>query len=537
MENKHIYNVAGYVRLSKEDGDKSESDSIINQIRLITDFLKGKDDLFLYNSYVDDGFSGTNFHRPAFQRMIADIEAGMVNCVIVKDLSRFGRDYIDTGKYLERYFPEKNVRFISIMDSVDSDRQEYDMLMPIKNIFNEQYARDISMKIHAAVRTKQKAGDFIGAFASYGYRKSAEDKNKLVIDEYAAEVVKKIFLMYVKGYGKRKIAGLLNEEGIACPSEYKRLNGDNYRNSNCFENTSYWTYSTVSRILQNEIYIGNMVQGRKYQQMRSRAKTQKREDWIVVQGTHEAIIDMKTWEKTQDLLKCRTREPNFKTDVGVFAGFIKCGDCGRALVKKQRTCTDGIKKTKYYCGGYVHSGKKFCTPHAISHNVLEQIVLEDLRMVIRSVCELKKLVEEQGNRKCTTDTNIFKSEKLKLCQELEKIRQLKKTVYEDYRDKVITKEECISYREEYAKKEELLTKKLEELYKKIDMKSPENLFEIPWIRHLVELQDVERLDREIVVEMLHEISVYDDHRIVIVYNFSDELDSLFASTYGWKGDK
>ena len=189
--------------------------------------MNGQNELVLYDVYVDDGFTGTNFNRPAFKRMLKDIKAGKVNCVIVKDLSRFGRDYIDTGRYLERDFPEMGVRFISVTDSIDSMKQAYDMLLPIKNIFNEQYARDISKKVQTAVKTKQKAGEFIGAFTSYGYKKSPVDKNKLVIDEYSADVVRRIFSLYIQGYGKQKIAKLLNEEGILCPSEYKRAMGLN----------------------------------------------------------------------------------------------------------------------------------------------------------------------------------------------------------------------------------------------------------------------------------------------------------------------
>lgn len=274
-----------------------------------------------YDTYVDDGFSGINFNRPAFRRMMGDIEEGKVNCVIVKDLSRFGRDYIDTGRYLERYFPDRKVRFISVTDNIDSYKQAYDMLLPIKNIFNEQYARDISRKIHASVVTRQKAGEFIGAFASYGYRKSPADKNRLVIDPYAAGVVKRIYALYLKGYGKNRIANILNEEKIPCPSEYKSLNGEHYRNSNRLESTSYWTYSTINRILQNEMYTGNMVQGRKKQQMRSRARAVEKENWIVVPGTHEAVIDEGTWEKVQTLLKCRTRSLDLSRNISVLQVF------------------------------------------------------------------------------------------------------------------------------------------------------------------------------------------------------------------------
>ena len=292
MKIQNLFNVAVYIRLSREDGDKEESDSVGNQRRLLTEYIAKKEEFILYDIYIDDGYSGTNFNRPDFQRMITDIEEGKVNCVIVKDLSRFGRDYIDTGRYLERYFPEVGVRFISVTDGIDSMKQTYDMLLPIKNIFNEQYARDISKKIQSTMKSKQKAGEFIGAFTSYGYKKSPVNKNKLVIDDYAASVVRRIFSLYIHGFGKQKIAKILNEEGILSPVEYKKFNCDNYRNAKCLGSTTYWSYSAVNSILHRQMYVGNMVQGTKHQSMRSRQKKMPKEDWIIVENTHEPIIDL-----------------------------------------------------------------------------------------------------------------------------------------------------------------------------------------------------------------------------------------------------
>ena len=352
-----LFNVAVYIRLSREDGDKEESDSVGNQRKLLAGYMNKQDDFILYDVYIDDGFTGTNFNRPAFKRMLKDIKAGKVNCVIVKDLSRFGRDYIDTGRYLERDFPEMGVRFISVTDSIDSMKQAYDMLLPIKNIFNEQYARDISKKVQTAVKTKQEAGEFIGAFTSYGYKKSPVDKNKLVIDEYSADVVRKIFSLYIQGYGKQKIAKLLNEEGILCPSEYKRAMGLNYHNPNRLESTTYWSYSTINSILHREMYVGNMVQGTKHQRMRSKQKKMAKEDWIIVEDTHEPIIDKETWEKAQSLLHKRTRELDLETNKNIFAGFVKCGDCGRAMAKNMWRRADGSKTYSLYCGTYKRNGK------------------------------------------------------------------------------------------------------------------------------------------------------------------------------------
>lgn len=443
------YNTAVYIRLSREDGDKAESDSVSNQKKLILDFIGKKDEFVVYDMYIDDGFSGTNFRRPGFERLIRDVEAGRVNCVIVKDLSRFGRDYIETGRYLERVFPEYGVRFLSIMDQIDSEKQIYDMLLPIKNIFNEQYARDISQKIHASLQTKQRAGEFIGAFPPYGYRKSPENKNRLVIDEYAAQIVRRVFELYLSGCGKIRIAGILNEEGILCPSEYKRQNGENYRNGNGSERASFWTYTTIDRMLQNETYIGNMVQGRKIQSMRDRAKRRRREDWIVVKGTHETIISPDTWEQVQKLLNSRVRERAGKTGENMFAGILKCGSCNCAMVRKNgKTREKGERQSRCYCGTYVRSGRRFCTPHSISYNKLEDMVWRDMQ----------KTAEEKSGR---TDRNrtaadgtwqekktvgTGKEGRLNRAEVLEKIERI--IVYEDQK---IT----IQYRERAMREGEL----------------------------------------------------------------------------------
>ena len=500
---------AAYIRLSREDGDKAESDSIGNQKKLIQEYVKGKTDLFLYDLYIDDGFTGTNFHRPAFERMLADIEEKRVNCVIVKDLSRFGRDYIDTGRYLERYFPERNIRFISITDGIDSMKQAYDMLLPIKNIFNEQYARDISRKVHSSMEAKQKTGEFIGAFPSYGYRKSPQDKNKLVVDEYAAGIVRRIFSLYIGGMGKNGIAAALNREGIVCPSQYKKLQGENYRNSRRLTTTSYWTYSTIHRILQNEMYIGNMVQGRKKQHMRGRQRTVAKEDWIVVKDTHPAIIDQDTWEKTKNLLERRTRKLDLNSKGSVFAGFLKCGDCGRALANKNGC---------YYCGTYVRCGRQFCTPHALPYEILERAILEDLQRAVASAGNLEAIVKEVCEE--VKKEGVFPDREKESCDiALQRVTRLKQGLYEDYREGLISKEEYTAYKQDYLVKEEQLSGMKAAL--ESQHRNNENItdvFEKAWINSLLEHHRIERLDRAVVVEMLHEIRIYEDHRIEILYN-------------------
>lgn len=526
--NSNIFNTAEYIRLSREDGDKEESDSVGNQRKLINHYIETKDEFILYDTYIDDGYTGTNFIRPAFLRMIADIEAGHINCVIVKDLSRFGRDYIETGRYLERLFPNLEVRFISIADGIDSFKQTYDMLLPIKNIFNEQYARDISRKIQMSIKAKQNAGEFIGSFCSYGYQKSPYDKNKLIVDEYAADIIRRIFSLFIKGWGKSRIAKQLNEDGILCPAEYKRINGQNYRNAHRLETTTYWSFSTINSILHKEMYIGNMVQGTKHQQMNSKQKKLAKKDWIVVENTHEPIIDRQTWDKAQSLLIKRTRKLDLNHNLSIFSGFLKCGDCGRAMVKNFWKRADGSKTYSFYCGTYKRNGKKYCTPHTLPNDVLEQIILSDLNKIISSVDNLLEFIKSQnftsGQPKHITDTELQKIQ-----SELDWVKQLKKSVYEDYKKDLISKDDFFSYREDYVKKEEFYTKQLTALKEKKEDPVAENILDIPFIKSLLKLKNIDNLDREIIVEMLQQITVYENHCIKISYNFSGDLKHIFSS--------
>lgn len=533
--NTITFNTALYMRLSKEDGDKDESDSIGNQRKLITNFIKKQEDMVISDFYVDDGYTGTNFKRPAFQQLIKDIENGIINCVVVKDLSRFGRDYLESGRYIQRYFPEKQIRFIAINDNVDSKNTAFDMMLPIKNLFNEQYSRDISNKVQSSFKVKQGNGEFIGAFPSYGYQKSQHDRHKLVIDPYAAKIVQRIFDMYISGFGKIRITKILNEENILCPSEYKKANGENYSNCNRLGSTSYWTYSTIHNILKNEMYLGNMVQGKSSRQMRGKAHALDPSNWIVVKETHDAIIDTLTWNKVQSLLKRNTRELNFEQNNSIFAGFLKCGDCGRAMAKRGCKDANGNMYYSYTCGTYSRNGKDKCTSHYIRHEVLQKIVLCDLNIIIQSVEDLQKIILLQEQLYIPT-TKVSALEKEKLDSALLKVTKRKKEVYEDYKDNLITREEYITYREDYIAQENLLNNKIALLEDTSESNPDSDIFESPWIIRLLEMKNIQYLDREIIIEMIDAIYIYDDNRIKIVYNFSNELANLFEVTHDYQAN-
>lgn len=362
------------------------------------------------------------------------------------------------------------------------------------------------------------------------------DKNKLVIDDYAADVVRRIFSLYIQGYGKQKIAKLLNAEGVLCPAEYKKVNGENYKNCNRLESTTYWSYSTINSILHREMYVGNMVQGTKHQRMRSKQKKMPKEEWIVVENTHEPIIDKATWEKAQSLLQKRTRELDLETNKNIFAGFVKCGDCGRAMAKNMWRRADGSKTYSLYCGTYKRNGKQYCTPHTLPMVVLEDIVLGDLKAIVDNVDNLKELVQSQSFT-ASKVKRIADTELSKIKAELERVKKLKKSVYEDYREELISKEEFLSYREDYLKKEELYSKQIEALEEKKNDNVTEDVFETPWLKRLLELKDIEALDRDIVVEMISEIKVYENRKIKITYNFGNELEHLFSSVYSVESEE
>ncbi len=504
------YRTAVYIRLSREDGDKEESDSIVNQRKLLLDYVNRHEELELAGSYEDDGWTGTNFTRPGFQRMIDDIEIGRVNCVIVKDLSRFGRDYIDTGRYLERYFPERGVRFISVSDQIDSQKQAYDILLPIKNIFNEQYARDISQKVQSAFKAKQKAGEFIGAFPSYGYQKSAGDKHRLTADPYAAEVVRFIFSSYLSGMGKQGIAKILNERKILCPSAYKQLHGQNYRNNHRLSQTSYWTYSTINKILHNEIYTGTMVQGKTFRRMKGKAQRQAEEDWVTVPETHEPIIERQVWELTQEMMKKKTRILSLQSNQHVFAGILKCGECGRSLVRKREKDGD-----VYQCGTYVRAGRGLCTPHRIPRFILEKLILEDILLMAGGQEKLSGLWERAFSERERKEVEKTEKRLDGLSDEILRLKRLGCRLYEDYGGGIITMEEYQVYRKEFQERQEKLEMEADCLRAGIRNHCGTGMNQTAETNGRLE-----SLSRELSTELIDHITIYEGNRIRICYRFS-----------------
>ena len=389
ISNPMDYHAALYIRLSKEDEREGPSQSVQNQESLLREFVR-QHRLSVYDTYVDDGWSGTNFDRPGFRRLIDDIEAGQVNMVITKDLSRLGRDYIMTGHYMERYFPEHRVRYISLLDGIDTgvDSTAND-ITPFRAIMNDMYAKDISKKIKSVKRDKQRKGQFIGGKPVYGYKMHPTEKNKIVIDEQAAPIVRRIFALALSGVSCRNIAVLLNQEGVPTPATYANLPV-----ARPGPYTGLWSSERISDMLKNETYIGNMVQGRSVKISYKSKKCLKQDpaNWVVVEGTHEPLVDKETFRKVRMLVDSR-KHTRSRTYDFLLKGLIFCHECGCPLAVLNRKNAGGEDVLYFVCRTYQRFTKAgVCTCHSIKEKTVTDGVIAKVREVCRAYLDPDKLL-------------------------------------------------------------------------------------------------------------------------------------------------
>ena len=517
-----------YLRLSREDGDKEESNSISGQRDLLRDYMSRHPELREYAVRVDDGFSGSTFERPAFKEMLADIKAGKTNCVIVKDLSRFGRNYLDAGEYIEKIFPFLGVRFIAVNDNFDSERERTasdDLMIPFKNLINEAYCRDISVKIRSQLEIKRKRGEYLGAFAAYGYMKSETDKNRLVIDEYAADVVRDIYRWKLEGASPKAIADKLNSVGVLSPLEYKKSLGMKYATSFKANTQATWSAGSIIRILKNPIYIGVLIQGR---ETTPSYKVHKRisrdaDEWAVVQDCHEAIISKSDFDKVQKILALDTRTCKGDSVVQLFSGMVFCGDCGASMIRK--TIPSGDKKYTYYVCSENKGNRKVCSAHSIRDKDLEDIVLLSTQQYIRAVIDLQDLME-------MTDTAPLRTAEAQKVQrqldmkrsELERYNRLLMSLYESLTDGIINKEEYMRLKQRYTEQGAEAEKQLMALQDVLTNIQEHGSASLGWMNDFREHQNITMLDRETVVTLIERIFIYDDKRVEITFRWHDEFE-------------
>lgn len=521
-----LWKPALYVRLSREDGDREESDSIANQRDMLAEFAAAQDDLAAPAFYTDDGYTGTDFDRPGFRRMMDDLRAGTVNCVIVKDLSRFGRNYVGVGEYLEQVFPLLDVRFISVNDRVDSfldPRSVNNLVVPFKNIINDEYCRDISNKVRASLDLKRRQGKFIGSFASYGYRKDPADHSRLLVDGQAAAVVRDIFDWFVGGMSVLGIAKRLNEMGVPNPSVYKRRQGMNYRHPASDRLDGLWPDSSVRRILRNRLYTGTMVQGK------NRIKSYKlhvseavpEADWIEVAATHEAIIPAELFERAQALFTRDTRTAPAQKEVYLFSGFLRCADCGRAMHRK--TISQPYGDYHYYiCSTFKKQHSGACTKHTIRSDRLEQAVLEALRHQIALAVEMDELVAEI-NRSSTRGHNAKRllDERAQLEAEREHVEQMKLSLYPDWKAGDISREEYHQLKTQFEQRQAGLDGRIAAVQARIDEVQNGVDETNSFLTQFVQYRSLQKLTREAVVELIDMIYVHEGGGITIQFKFSD----------------
>lgn len=519
------YNTCIYARLSKEDKEKKESESITNQIQLIKNYISNTNDINISMIKTDDGYSGSNFNRPAFKEMIEEIKNGTINCIIVKDFSRFGRNFIDTSKYIEKIFPMLNVRFIAINDNYDSlkENEENSLIVPFKNLINDAYVKDISIKIKSQKNIKMKNGEFIGSFTTYGYLKDPYNKGKLVIDEEASKIVKEIFKLKIDGYSAKKIADKLNEQGILSPMEYKKSIGLNFATSFKKNEKAKWDAMAINRILRNDIYIGTLVQGKttNINHKINLSLKKDRKDWYIIENNHPSIIEKQTFECVQDLLLKDTRIAPNQDKVYKFSGLIYCGDCGRSMIRKN--CGTKEKPNYYFiCSGYKNGNG--CSSHITKCDDIDNILLIYLRHHIDlfvNVDKIIKKIDEVLNRKSEVEylENVILSKE----KEIDVYKNYKFKMYNDYQEEIISKSEYLDYSQKYEENIKNLYKIIDNLKQEIKDILSGNLKRVEWLEKFKEYRNIPYLNRVFLVNILNKIEIFDNKRIQIHYKFINEF--------------
>ena len=531
LKTNRIYHAAIYVRLSKEDGDKEESDSILNQKELIRAYLEDKPDIEICGEWADDGYSGADFERPNFQRMIREIEAGRIDCVVVKDLSRFGRNFVEAGRYIDQIFPALGVRFIAVNDGFDSvnGRTSSDrILIPFKNLINDAYCRDISVKVRSQLETKRKKGDFIGSFAVYGYVKDPADRHRLVVDEYAAGVVKEIFRWKLEGASQQRIADRLNDRGELSPMEYKRFCGMRYQSGFQVNAKARWTAVAVGRILRNELYFGTMVQGKRTTPNHKVKKTllKLREEWVRVEDSHEPIIDREDFLAVERLMLQDTRVAPKEEKVYLLSGLVFCADCGFCMVRNS-VCRNGKTYVYYMCGNNRTNGK--CSSHRVSGGQLEQSVFLALRQHIDQTADMDRIlayIETLPYHQAEVekaDRQLVKKQ-----EEAEKYSRLKTSLYESLMDGLVDKGEYLELKSLYDGKLQEAQAAIARLREEMESLIRNRIGGTCWIEQFQKHRNLTELTRHAAVTLIDRIEVCEDCRIQIKFKYQDSYERALS---------
>lgn len=521
------YKAALYYRISKEDGDKEESYSISNQRDLVLDYLKDHPEIVSYNEFIDDGYSGSNFERPGFKKMIDLVTKGKINCVIVKDLSRFAREYIGAGYFMDKLFPSLGTRLISINDGIDYAVDTSDnvkLVMTFKNIMNDSYLRDISVKIRSNLEIKRKKGEYIGSLVTYGYLKSPEDKHKIIVDQCVVEIIRNIYSKKMLGFSAFAIAEKLNLEKIPSPAEYKKQlaavnKGIKYKSE---YKPAKWSAKAVIRILTNQIYTGTLIQGRLTTVNHKIKKIieKDKEQWAVIENNHEPIISREEFDIVQRLMQRDTRMAPGKDEPYLFSGFLKCGDCNDTMVRRMSKYK-GKETINYMCSKYkLRFG---CTAHWINEKVIYNAVVTAINSYCRNIKTLDlKLNDIPKNEIEQADfikiENAQRDKKAQISDLAHTIEVVQARCRNNLESQTSCDEICNDIRKSIDELQNdigRLEKEKENICRRID----ENR---AWIKYFSETGEIKELNRVVLTNLIDEIRIFDDKRIVIKFNYQDK---------------
>lgn len=530
------YQVGFYLRLSDKEAKERDSESIENQFALLKDFIKNKPDFRLISTFTDDGKTGTNFRRSGFEQMMDEVRNGRINCIIVKDLSRFGRNYLEAGHYIEHVFPFLNVRFIAVTDGFDTltaTPAQLSYLIPLKNIMNENYARDISKKERSAKKVLRKKGCFLGVYAMYGYEKTS-DKHVIGVDPEAAVHVKTIFDLCEKGYSDSAIAKYLNERKILCPARYKYEKGI-VKNAK-YANKSGWYPQTIGGILTSRVYVGDMVQGaRRSKEIKGKKEVVPMSEWDIVSGTHEAIISKEQFDRVQEIRMDRHRRyekmiqenrrlAGKSEDSGILKGKVFCGDCKRAMVRKHiKSCKD---KYRYVCDIHEKTGQ--CSRKFLPEQELFEMLGCLIRRQIGAACQVKEWLhsrKQEEARELLRFEQTFRETEDKRSRLVQKMAVL----YQDWKEGILDQDEYLYMKKRYeeeltgceGEREELMGRKQEYIM----AYTSEN----PALKAVSEIPYDFVLSRELVDRLIEKIEIYEGNRVRVSFKFQDEMQRLLRA--------
>lgn len=523
-----------YTRRSFDDNEDKESNTITNQKEMINSFISKEKNMTIVDYYVDDGYTGTTFDRPGFQEMMKDISDGRINTIIVKDLSRLGRNSLEVGKYIEEIFPIYNIRIIAINDNVDSFKRPEsinDLMVPIKNLINESYARDISKKVSSAYYTMASNGKYVAGTSPYGYTFDENDKHHLVVDPDEVEIVRLIFNMALKGDGRVKITKYLNDHNILCRKEIQRRKKYKLSLEPLEETIKYkWSTSTIGRMLTSEIYIGNLTQ---LKTKRESFKNHKvinvaKEDWVRFEKTHEPIITKADFDKIQGLIKVNAKRLSNTGErtYSIYNGVLKCADCGRAMYK-QEDKRGNRQLSNYFCNTYLYISKTSCSSHKIKTDDLNDIVLESVQLQVKLVIELDRSLKRlffKNNRE--TVESEYKNNTRIAEIKINNLKNKKLQLYEDWKFNNIDKDEFINQSKLIEEDIKLVEEKLELITKTYR----DNIKMIKrndyWINHYRRNKKIKKLTREVIKELIDVIYITADGNVDIRFKYSNEYKEL-----------